>query len=124
MISTLTACSLIFASSAVCLYVKNSESEIIECDFGKVRIKHQPNWPPYPEDWPPLKCRSVAVLAVTVGEDGVPISVSGLDGPADSTRYAQLHLSNWRFFPVELNGKPKKFRFKITVPVPVQPKKS
>ena len=95
----------------------DAESKTVELDFSKIRIKHQPVWPPYPADWPPLKSRDTVTLSIVINEEGIPISAKTLVGSYYSGRYAELHLLNWRFHPVIQDGIPQKVKFKMVVPV-------
>ena len=109
---------MIAAGSVLLAQSTNSpESKIVEYDFAKIRIKHQPSWPPYPADWPPLKSRAIVTLSITINTEGKPVSVIGIDGPTDSRRYAEMHLANWLFYPVVINDNPASVRFKMVVPV-------
>jgi protein TonB len=83
--------------------------------FTEVSFKYRPaKPPPYPAMAKSARIQGLVVVQVLVGVDGVPISATALEGPAQLRAAAMSDAMTWRINPPTLNGFPQVSRIKIT----------
>lgn len=88
----------------------------VDFDFSAIKIKHQPPAPSYPEGARQHRIQGEVVLSIEIGEDGLPLRVVALKGPAELVLAAVNYALDWTFMPALVDGKPVKARFKLTMP--------
>lgn len=93
-----------------------STEGVADFDFSRIKIAFQPKAPAYPADAKEKHIQGTVVVAITIDEQGVPQSVEALEGPEELRSTATDYAKDWRFEPAQLNGKPIKARFKLTMP--------
>lgn len=85
-------------------------------DFRQIRVAHQPEPPAYPAEAKARRIQGTVVVSLVVGTDGVPESAEALEGPDELRPTAVAYAKGWRFEPAQVDGKPVKARFKLTMP--------
>lgn len=88
----------------------------VEMDFSKIRIRHQPDAPPYPFEAKAQRIQGTVVVVVTIGLDGRVIKAKALSGPVELQACAVDYASSWEFEPAEAGGRPVAARFNLTMP--------
>ena len=88
----------------------------VEMDFSKIRIRHQPDAPPYPSEAKAQRIQGTVVVVVTIGLDGRVIKAKALSGPIELQECAVDYASAWEFEPAEAGGRPVAARFNLTMP--------
>ena len=95
---------------------KDTHPKVMEFDFSRIKIRHQPPPPRYPEWARRNRVQGEVILSIEIGEDGRPIRVVALKGPAELVLAATAYALDWTFEPATLLGKPIAARFKLTMP--------
>ncbi|MDE3032112.1 MAG: TonB family protein, partial [Acidobacteriota bacterium] len=85
-------------------------------NFSQVKVKYRPPVPPYPPLAKIARIQGTVVVELTIGPDGVPISATAKEGPAELRPTAEFYAMQWRFEPAVLNGQPQYARFTVTMP--------
>lgn len=88
----------------------------VEMDFSKIRVKHQPDAPPYPPEAKSQRIQGTVVVAITTGVDGKVLMAKALSGPVELQECAVDYAKAWEFEPVHVKGQPVSARFKLTMP--------
>jgi TonB family protein len=89
---------------------------IQDFDFKQIHVLHQPEPPAYPAEAKAQRIQGTVVVTLIVGTDGVPESAEALEGPEALRSTAAEYAKGWRFEPAQVDGKPVKARFKLTMP--------
>jgi TonB family protein len=71
--------------------------------------------PVYPEQARTQRIQGAVALEAMVGEDGTVEHVTVLSGPSSLADAARRAVEQWRYTPLELNGKPMPMRKQITI---------
>jgi len=95
-------------------------AEPVEMKFSKVRVKHQPDPPPYPSEAKAAHIQGTVVVSVTIGKDGKVTDATAISGPVELRAYAVDYARNWEFEPTKVKGKPVPARFTLTMPFRLQ----
>ncbi|MFZ1613389.1 MAG: M56 family metallopeptidase [Holophaga sp.] len=101
---------------AVSTEAPTSAQGVAEFDFSRIKVAFQPKPPAYPVDAKAKRIQGTVVISITIDEQGMPQSVEALEGPEELRSTATDYAKDWRFEPAQLNGKPIKARFKLTMP--------
>jgi len=96
--------------------VDATPGEARDTDFSKIKVALQPPAPAYPAEAKAQRIQGTVVVELTVDEQGVPVGVKALSGPEELRATAMGYAEQWRFQPHQVNGKPTKARFKLTMP--------
>ena len=95
-------------------------AEPVEMKFSKVRVKHQPDPPPYPSEAKAAHIQGTVVVSVTIGKDGKVTDATAISGPVELRAYAVDYARNCEFEPTKVKGKPVPARFTLTMPFRLQ----
>jgi bla regulator protein blaR1 len=119
LLATLGAAGLSAAAIGAPKPAPKSESvapDPVDMDFSKIRVKHQPDAPPYPSEAKAARIQGTVVVLVTIGANGQVTEAKALSGPPELHTCAVDYAKSWTFKPVEVKGKPVSARFKLTMP--------
>ena len=85
-------------------------------DFLQIHVAHKPEPPAYPADAKAQRIQGTVVVSLVVGTDGRVESAEALEGPEELRPTAVAYAKDWRFKPAQMDGKPVRARFKLTMP--------
>jgi len=89
---------------------------IQDFDFKQIQVLHQPEPPAYPAEAKAQGIQGTVVVTLIVGTDGRVESAEAGEGPDELRPAAVAYAKGWRFKPAQVDGKPVKARFKLTMP--------
>lgn len=102
------------------LYKEFEKFAPMHVDFEKIKVKHQPPAPPYPEGARSRGISGTVVVEITVDSTGTPVWAEVKSGPPELMLTALSYALQWQFEPALINGKPQYARFRLTMPFRLQ----
>ncbi len=91
-------------------------AKVVEMDFSKIRVKHQPGAPAYPAEAKAQRIQGTVVVTLTIDVEGKVTDAKAISGPAELQPCALGYARSWEFEPATVKGKPVPARFKLTMP--------
>jgi outer membrane biosynthesis protein TonB len=79
-------------------------------------IKSQPPAPPYPDKARQAGIQGDLLVEIWLGTDGLPTKFVKLFGPTELFRPSVSYLSEWKFAPYVIDGKPTSVKFRMLLP--------
>ncbi len=95
---------------------RKTGSVVVDIPFAKVKVRLQPDPPPYPAEAKLAGIQGTVVVEVLINAEGVPIQATSISGPIELQPFAASYAKDWRFEPVLLAGVPQYAKFKIVMP--------
>lgn len=89
---------------------------IQDFDFMQIHVAHRPEPPAYPADAKAQRIQGTVVVSLVVGTNGRVESAEALEGPEELRPTAVAYAKGWHFKPAQVDGKPVRARFKLTMP--------
>lgn len=89
--------------------------KVEDFDFSVIKVASMPPQPPYPPAARMNRVQGTVVVEVVIGTDGLPVTVSALEGPGPLLAYSLEYAMKWRFVPARLHGKAEWARFKMNL---------
>lgn len=89
--------------------------KVLVLDISQVKILSLPVQPPYPRKARSERVQGTVVVELNVGTDGKPESAATVEGPGPLLAYSADWAMRWKFVPAEMNGKPFKSRFRLSL---------
>ena len=81
-----------------------------------IHVKYQPKMYSYPAEAKIAKIQGTVVIHALVGKNGEVKQIRVIKGPRELSDTAVDYVSKWRFDPLVIDGKPRSFIFKFTMP--------
>ncbi len=93
-----------------------SSADPVEMDFKQIRVRHQPDAPPYPPEAKAQGIQGTVVVVLIIDTGGKVTDAKAISGPPELHACAVGYARAWEFEPAKVNGKPVAARFKLTMP--------
>lgn len=91
-------------------------SDPVEVHFNKIRIKHQPDAPPYPPEAKAQRIQGTVVVVLVIDVEGKVTEAKAISGPPELHACAVGYARDWEFEPAQVKGKPVAAKFKLSMP--------
>jgi TonB family protein len=88
----------------------------VDMDFSRIKVKHQPAPPAYPDEAKTQKIQGTVVVVLTIDATGKVTEARAESGPAELQQCAVDYAKAWEFEPAKRKGKAVPARFKLTMP--------
>ncbi|MBI4911730.1 MAG: energy transducer TonB [Acidobacteria bacterium] len=92
-----------------------SDNNLYEVPQKYIKIKNQPDPPPYPAMAKIAQITGDIILLVKINSNGVPISARAISGPPQLKSTAENYIMQWLFHPAIIKGKAEPVVFKFTM---------
>jgi protein TonB len=96
--------------------LRGHEAAVRDFQFNQVKVAHQPDPPAYPAEAKAQGIQGTVVVEFLVGTDGLVESAKAIEGPEALRTTAEDYAKAWRFEPAQVDGRPVRARFKLTMP--------